>query len=295
VSTGVANRVVRRSRPRRLPLVALAQLAPATSFVLAFMVAPLAVFLLYSLWRVSNYEIVSQWNLENYRRAFTDEVYRTALINTIRIAGMAAVVATVVAYGFAHAMRFHLRRWQEPLLFLVIVALFSGYLVRIFAWRTLLGDQGIVNETLQALGLTDEPLTFLLYNRTAAVIVLANFLIPLAILPIYGALQNIGDGEVQAARDLGCTAAGAFRRVTLPLAWRGLSAAFALTFIIASADYLTPRLVGGVSGTMIGQSIATTFLDSFNWPAGAAVAFVTLGCTLLIVTVVRVVGGWILR
>jgi spermidine/putrescine transport system permease protein len=287
VSAGVVKR-------RRAALTFL-QLAPATTFVVAFVVAPLAVFLLYSLWRVSNYQIVSEWNLENYKRAFTDEVYRTALINTIRIAGMAAVVATVVAYGFAHALRFHLRRWQEPLLFLVIVALFSGYLVRIFAWRTLLGDQGIVNETLQSIGLIDEPLTFLLYNRTAAVLVLANFLIPLAILPIYGALQNIDDGEVAAARDLGCTAAGAFRRVTLPLAWGGISAAFALTFIIAAADYLTPRLVGGVSGTMIGQSIATTFLDSFDWPAGAAVAFVTLACTLLIVTVVRIAGRWILR
>jgi spermidine/putrescine transport system permease protein len=278
----------------RAPLKAV-QLIPATGFVLAFAVAPLLVFLLYSLWRVSNYEIVSEWNLDNYRRAFADEVYRTALVNTIRIAGMAAVVATVIAYGFAHALRFHLRRWQEPLLFLVILALFSGYLVRIFAWRTLLGDQGIVNETLQRLGVIDEPLTFLLYNRTAAVLVLANFLIPLAILPIYGALQNIDDGAVAAARDLGCTAAGAFRRVTLPLAWSGVSAAFALTFVIAAADYLTPRLVGGVSGTMIGQSIATTFLDSFDWPAGAAVAFVTLACTLAIVTAVRVAGRRILR
>jgi spermidine/putrescine transport system permease protein len=284
---------VRRS-PWRAPLRAV-QLIPATGFVLAFAVAPLVVFLLYSLWRVSNYEIVSEWNLDNYRRAFADEVYRTALINTIRIAGMAAVVATVIAYGFAHALRFHLRRWQEPLLFLVILALFSGYLVRIFAWRTLLGDQGIVNETLQRLGVIDEPLTFLLYNRTAAVLVLANFLVPLAILPIYGALQNIDDGAVAAARDLGCTAAGAFRRVTLPLAWSGVSAAFALTFVIAAADYLTPRLVGGVSGTMIGQSIATTFLDSFDWPAGAAVAFVTLACTLAIVTAVRVAGRRILR
>jgi spermidine/putrescine transport system permease protein len=280
---------------RRTTVGTVAQLAPATSFVVAFALAPLVVFLLYSLWRVSNYQIVSDWNLDNYSRAFTDDVYRSALLNTLRIAGSAAVVATVVAYGFAHAMRFHLRRWQEPLLFLVIVALFSGYLVRIFAWRTLLGDQGIVNETLQAVGLTDKPLTFLLYNRTAAVLVLVNFLIPLAVLPIYGALQNIGDGEVAAARDLGCTAAGAFRRVTLPLAWGGVSSAFALSFIIASADYLTPRLVGGVSGTMIGQSIATTFLDSFDWPAGAAVAYVTLATTLVIVTVVRVAGRQLLR
>ena len=283
---------------RRGPLARLHstfQIAPATLFILVFAIAPLGLFLVYSFWDVENYDIVSNWNFENWKLIVQDEVYRDSLINTIRIAGFAAAIATVVAYLFAHAMRFHLRRWQETLLFLVIIALFSGYLVRIFAWRTLLGDKGIINEMLIKIGLIDEPLTFLLYNRTAAVIVLANFLVPLAILPIYSSLQNIDEREVHAARDLGCTAWGAFRRVTLPLAWPGIAAAFALTFIIASADYLTPRLVGGVEGTMIGQTIATTFLDTFDWPAGAAVAFSALIVTLLIVTAVRYAGMKVLR
>jgi spermidine/putrescine transport system permease protein len=269
--------------------------SPATAFVLAFAVAPLVIFFLYSFWEVSNYVIVSNWNLDNYAKAFGESAYRDVYLNTLRIGGLAALVATVVAYLFAHAMRFHLRRWQEPLLFLVIVALFSGYLVRIFAWRTLLGDQGFINEILQSVGLIDQPLTFLLYNRTAAILVLSNFLLPLAILPIYGVLQNIDDAEILAARDLGCGAAGAFWKVTLPHAWPGIWSAFALTFIVASADYLTPSLVGGVDGTMIGQTIATTFLESFNWPAGAAIAFVTLAGTLVFVTVVRVVGDRVLR
>lgn len=283
---------------RRGPLARLYstfQVAPATLFVLVFAIAPLGLFLVYSFWDVQNYDIVSNWNIENWKLIVEDEVYRDSLINTIRIAGFAAVIATVVAYLFAHAMRFHLRRWQETLLFLVIIALFSGYLVRIFAWRTLLGDKGIINEMLIKIGLIDDPLTFLLYNRIAAVIVLANFLVPLAILPIYSALQNIDEREVHAARDLGCTSGGAFRRVTLPLAWPGIAAAFALTFIIASADYLTPRLVGGVEGTMIGQTIATTFLDTFDWPAGAAVAFSALIVTLMIVTAVRYAGKKVLR
>lgn len=274
---------------------AAAQLSPAALFVLAFAVAPLVVFLLYSFWKVQNFEIVTEWNLDNYGEALGEEVYRQAFLNTLRIAGSAAILATLIAYLFAHAMRFHLRRWQEPLLFCVIVALFSGYLVRIFAWRTLLGEHGFINETLLSIGIIDEPLGFLLYNRIAAVVVLANFLVPLAILPIYGVLQNVDEREVLAARDLGCTAAGAFRRVTLPLAWPGIAAALALTFIIAAADYLTPTLVGGVNGTMIGQTIATTFLDSFDWPAGAAISFVTLALTLLIVATVRLVGNRVLR
>lgn len=271
------------------------QLAPATLFILAFALAPLVLFFVYSFWKVENYQIVSSWNLQNYADALGDDIYRRAFLNTVQIAGAAAVLATGIAYLFAHAMRFHLGRWQEALLFGVIVALFSGYLVRIFAWRTLLGENGFINTTLQSLGIINDPLTFLLYNRVAAIIVLANFLIPLAILPIYSVLQNIDEREILAARDLGCGPFRAFARVTLPLAWPGIAGGFALTFIIASADYLTPSLVGGANGTMIGQTIATTFLDSFNWPAGAAIASVTLVLTLLIVVFVRAIGKRVLR
>ena len=107
-----------------------------------------------------------------------------------------------------------------------------------------------------------------------------NFLIPLAILPIYAALQNVRDEEIEAARDLGASAAGAFWRVTFPLAWGGVFAAFALTFIIAAGDYVTPQLVGGTSGGMIGRSIASTFGTAFNWPLGAALSFLTLAFVL---------------
>ena len=170
----------------------------------------------------------------NYREALSDEIYRTLFAQTIATAALAAAVTTVIAYAFAHAIRFHLRRHQEPLLFLVVVALFSGYLVRIYAWRTILGDQGVINSALLALGIVSEPLSFLLFSRVATTITLVNFLVPLAVLPIYAALQNVRDEEIEAARDLGASAAGAFWRVTLPLAWGGVFAAFALTFIIAA-------------------------------------------------------------
>jgi spermidine/putrescine transport system permease protein len=256
-------------------------------FLVAAMVVPLGFFFLYSLWAVRDFEIVPHWNLGNYWEAISRESYRLVLLNTLRIAASASVVTVLVAYGLAHAMRFHFRRWQSPLFFACIVALFSGYLVRIFAWRTILGDKGLVNSLLMRLDIVQEPLTFLLYNRLAATVVLCNFLVPLALLPIYSSLQNIGDTEIEAARDLGCTAFGALRRVVLPLAWPGIFAAFALSFIVASGDYVTPFLVGGVSGTMIGISISDSFLNAFNWPRGAALCFLTLACTLAVVAVFR--------
>jgi spermidine/putrescine transport system permease protein len=171
----------------------------------------------------------------------------------------------------------------------------SGYLVRIYAWRTILGDEGVINQTLITLGLIQQPLSFLLFSRIATIIVFVNFLTPLAILPIYAALQNVRDEEIEAARDLGASAAAAFWRVTLPLAWGGIFSAFALTFIISAGDYVTPQLVGGTSGGMIGRTIASTFGTAFNWPLGAALSFLTLAFVLVILGMLRAASARIVR
>lgn len=271
------------------------QLTPITAFFAAFFVAPLAVFFVYSLWRAEGFTIVEDWGLQAYGEVLSDPITRELIWNTVKIGFGVSICTVVVAYAFAHVIRFHLRRWQAPLLFLVLIALFSGYLVRIYAWSTILGNNGIVNTGLETLGVIDEPLTFLLYSRTATIVVLTNFLVPLAILPIYAALQSVGDAEIEAARDLGCGPAQALRKVILPLAWPGIFASWALAFIIASGDYITPQLVGGVSGTMIGQIIALDFTQAFDWPAGAALSFVTLAVVLAIIAAVGLAGRWLVR
>ncbi|MBD0291880.1 MAG: hypothetical protein ICV74_11540, partial [Thermoleophilia bacterium] len=163
------------------------QLAPTTAFLLAFLVVPLGIFFAYSFWVTRSHALVADWTIVQYREGVTDPVWRDLLRNTFVIAFLTAVVTVTLAYAFAHALRFHLRRYQEVLLFLVLIALFSGYLVRIYAWRTILGNEGIVNQALVRVGLVDEPLSFLLFSRSAAIMVLVNFLVPLAVLPIYGA------------------------------------------------------------------------------------------------------------
>ena len=272
-----------------------AQLAPVSLFLGLFLLAPLGVFLVYSFWVTRSYQLVSDWTVSNYVDTLKDSTYRALFWKTLEIALLAAAITTVVAYAFAHVIRFHLRRYQEPLLFLVMVALFSGYLVRIYAWRTILGDEGIINSALKRLGLIDQPLSFLLYSRTAAIIVFVNFLAPLAILPIYAALQNVRQEEVEAARDLGAGAFSAFRKVTLPLAWNGVFAAFSLTFIISAGDYVTPQLVGGTSGSMIGRAVVDSFGITFAWPVGSALSFLTLAVTLALLAVFRLLSGRIVR
>lgn len=296
-STGAASRLrlLGATRERRAGWLSAVQLAPATIFLLVFLVGPLAIFFVYSFWVTRSYQLISDWTVENYREGLTQSLYHVLFWNTIRIALVASVVTTGLAYVYAHLLRFQLRRYETALLFVVVVALFSGYLVRIYAWRTILGDEGIINEGLVRAGIVDRPLSFLLFSRPAAVVVLVNFLIPLAVLPISAALQNVDDDEIEAARDLGASAFQAFRRVTLPRAWHGVFAAFAFTFVIAAGDYVTPQLVGGTSGAMIGRAIADKFGVTFAWPLGASLSFLTLLYVLVIIGFLRAVSARVVR
>src|SRR3990170_1539487 len=274
----------RRARERWFPAL---QLAPVAAFLTIFFVIPLGIFLVYSFWITRRYELISDWTVANYREALSEPAYRRLLWNTLLVASIASACTLAIAYPFAYAIHFRLRRYREPLLFLVLLALFSGYLVKIYAWKTILGNRWFINEALLRLGLIDDPLSFLLYSRPAAVVTFVNFLVPLAVLPIYASLQNVADEQVEAARDLGARGLAAFRRITLPLTRDGLLVAFAFTFIIAAGDYVTPQLVGGTRGAMIGKAVVSTFGVTFNWPLGSALAFLTLLAVVLVLVGTR--------
>lgn len=270
-------------------------MSPAALVMGFFFLAPLAFFMIYSFWQLENFRIVANWTLSNYSNAITQSEYLNTMAGTFVISAITAVVTTTLACAFTSVLRFQLRRYQDRILFLVLIALFSGYIVRIFAWRTILGTDGLINTALLDLHLISQPISWLLYTRFSVILVLTNFLLPLAILPCHAALQNISDDQMKAARDLGCSGWKAYRTVALPLAWPGISLALGMTFIVTSGDYLTPEVVGSPNGSMIGQNIANIFLDQFNWPQGAALAFVALAAVLACVGVMHFLGRRIVR
>jgi spermidine/putrescine transport system permease protein len=190
-------------------------------------------------------------------------------------------------------MRFVLQRRGTLILQLVLLSLFSGYLVRIYAWRTILGKQGLLNTTLQYLGLIDEPLDFLIYSQFAVIVTLCGLLLPLAVLPIYSAMLNVSDDVLEAARDLGAGFRHRMRTVLLPMVMPGVTTAFAFAFLLSAGDFVTPSLVGGMQSTMIGNIIADQFRGiGANWPLGAALAFVTIGAMVAVcATVVALLRG----
>jgi len=257
----------------------------AVAILLGLFVAPLATFLAISFWRVQVFKLAPAFMLENY--ATVGAEYQANLVFTVAMALVISLLATVLAFGFACALRFALGQWANPMLFLVLVTMFGGYLIKIYAWKSILGTYGLINTFLLWVGVIREPLGIFIYNPGAVAVALIHYLFPFAVLPIYAALRNIKDITLEAARDVGAGPWQVFRDVILPQARPGIAAAMTFSFLIAAGDFVTPSLVGGTKTLMVGSYIHSQFVESFNWPLGAALATSTLVTSAVVLSVIR--------
>jgi spermidine/putrescine transport system permease protein len=201
------------------------------------------------------------------------------------MAFIVAVVATVIAYPVAYFLAFRAGSRAGLYLILLLVPFWTSYLLRVMAWKLLLGSNGVINSVLTGIGIIDQPLDALLYNRTTVVITLIYVWIPFATLPILAVLGRIDARLHDAAADLYASPFQQFRRVTLPLSLPGIAAAFLMVFIPTVGEYVTPLLVGGNAGIMFGNVIEDYFSKSANWPLGAALSVIMLVITLVLVVV----------
>jgi spermidine/putrescine transport system permease protein len=209
---------------------------------------------------------------------------------------LSTTVATVVlAYPMAYLIAFYGGRHRSTWLVLVAVPFWTSYLLRIFAWKVILGFDGVINTSLMHLGLISEPLDVLLYNPLAVVITLTQAWLPFAMLPIYVSLVKIGPSLREAAADLGDGALQRFLRVIFPLSIPGVISAALLVFIPTVGDYVTPALVGGISGTLIGNLIQGQFGRANNWPMGAALSVITMVVVTVIALIIQVSFGRVRR
>ncbi len=262
----------------------LALLLPSTTiFVLCF-VLPAGYFFAVSFWRVRSYQLTPDFTIANY--AAVGPNYGTTLLMTLFLAAVIAAVVTVFGFAFAYLCRFKAGRAAPILLAVALLTLFGGYLTKIYMWRTILGSSGILNTSLQSLGLIDEPITAFLFNPTSVVITLGHYLLPFAILPLYGSLQSIRNEPIDAARDLGAGRGQIFRQIVLPQAALGIATAFALVFLFAAGDFATAGLVGGPDASLIGVFIQAQFTQRLNQPMGSAMAFTMVAASLILVALV---------
>ena len=252
------------------------QLGPLGLYMLIFFVVPVGTFFLYSFWTVREWDVERVWNLANYRHVFASPVYPRLILRSLTVGAVTAVLSVAVVYPLAYTLVFRLERYRELILFLLTISLFSNYVVRIYAWRSILSANGLVNYLLMNLGLADGPRSYLMHTPWAVVVVLVNVYIPFATLPIYSALLNIERDVLDAASDLGASPIRTLWQVTLPLSMPGVAVAFTFILLLAAGDFVTPELVGGIDGMMIGNAVATQFGMLSNWPLGAAMVFSTI-------------------
>ena len=265
-------------------------LAPLGALLLFAVVVPVAMLFAFSFFHIDELlQIVPTFTLGNYRQVFTTSTYRTYAVNTFLIAGPTAVLSVVGGYVLAYFLAFRARRSRGLLLIAIVIALMGSYLALIYSWRTLSGEHGIINSLLQAAGLTNHPLSVLLFSRSAVVIAEVNFFLPFTTLVLFSSLTAIPGGLEAAARDLGASRWMALRRIVLPLSGTALFGATLFVFFLSAGDYITPVFLGGIGssgtfGTLIADQLDTTL----NYPLGAAIAFVGLALFLVVVIVLRV-------
>jgi spermidine/putrescine transport system permease protein len=253
---------------------------PPFAWVALFLLLPYGLLFCYSFWSVSaSQQIVHSWNLDNYRELLRVGVYGQTLFRSMWIAARVMIFSLLLGYPLAYYLSFHAGKRKDLLYQLVIIPLWVSYLVRAYAWKTILGSDGVLNTLLQYVHLTRHPLEFLLYSPFAVVLTLTHIYTPFAFLPIYASLEHIPRNLVEASHDLGASPFQTFWRVIFPLSIPGVLAGATFAFVLSLGDFLAPLLLGGPSGIMISNIVVSLFGAAYNWPLGAAISF----CMLLLV------------
>jgi spermidine/putrescine transport system permease protein len=255
---------------------------PPILWVALFLLFPYALMFVHSFFRVHDGTIVDDWNLDNYATLLRNPLYLQVLARTARIAASVTLLSLLLGYPLAYYLSFHAGRLKQLLYQLVIVPLWVSYLVRGYAWKTILGSDGVLNGFLEYLHLTHAPVSAFLYSPFAVILMLTHIYTPFVFLPIYASLEHIPRPLVEASEDLGASPGETFVRVILPLSLPGLLAGATFAFVLSLGDFLAPLLVGGPSGTMIANLVQSLFGAAYDWPLGAAISVFILLFTLAV-------------
>ncbi len=248
--------------------------APVFVFLLVFFVIPSLILLVFSFWQFASFGLIPDFTFKNYLAALQRPAVLLSIWTGVKIGFWSGLVSTLLSFPVAWYIAFNAK--GNGLLYVVLLSWFSSYLVRIFAWRTILGTNGLINSTLISLGIIRQPLAVLIFSPTAVVITLVHIFVPFTLLLLLSALRNVTPDHLNAGRDLGGTRLDILRRVVFPIAYKGIFGSFMFTFILAAGDFMTPQLLGGRNGMTLGLLISDQFRVTGNWPAGAAMAFLLL-------------------
>src|SRR5919107_1575822 len=271
MATAAAAPAMESNRTARPNVGPFALLAAPMVWISVFYLVPLGLLLLHAFWSVDYLTIDRTLTLDNLRTISENPLYPTVLLRTFLISAAVTLTDVMLAFPIAFFVAKRATRHRELLLMLVVFPLWSSYLVRAFAWKTILGTNGILNSFLLATGVVSEPVSVFLYSKTGMYITFCQVWLPFMILPLYTILDRLPNSLLEAASDLGANWWQTFRPVILPLSLPGLLAGSLSVFSLTMGDYITLSLIGGSAGTeLIGGIIADQFGMANNWPLGAA-------------------------
>jgi spermidine/putrescine transport system permease protein len=278
--------------PGRSARPAAALLAAPMAWMTFFYLIPLGLLLIHAFWSVDYLTINRTFTLDNIRTVISNPLYPRVLGRTVMIAIAVTITDIILAFPIAFYIAKRATKHRELLLMLVVFPLWSSYLVRAFAWKTILGTNGILNSFLLWTGIVDQPVSAFLYSKTAMYITFCQVWLPFMILPLYTIIDRMPDSLLEASSDLGSNWFQTFRRVVLPLSLPGILAGSLSVFSLTMGDYITPSLIGGSPGTeLIGGIVADQFGIANNWPLGAALILPVLAIISIFLLIANRAGA----
>jgi len=258
---------------------------PPLLWVGVFLLAPYCFLFCISFWQVQSQQIVHHWNLQEYALLFRNPVYLEVLARSARIAGVVTSATLLLGVPLAYFVSQRTARFKSLLYQLVIIPLWVSYLVRAYAWKTILGGDGILNTLLMHLGVLHQPASFLLYSPFAVILTLTHIYTPFVFLPVYASMEHIPKPLLEAALDLGASRARTFWTVIFPLALPGVIAGATFAFVLSLGDFIAPLLIGGPNGIMISNIVVSLFGAAYDWPLGSAISVCVLILVVGLITV----------
>jgi spermidine/putrescine transport system permease protein len=253
-------------------------------WLVAFLLGPLGILIAWSFQAPTSQIQLGPPSTAAYSSILGVSSYWSLILWTVATAAIVGVLAVVLAYPIAYLIAFVAGRHRYMLLAIAFVPFLTSYVLRIFAWRLILGENGLLNQGLMSIGLIHSPLTALLYSRLTVIIVLTYVWIPWAALPIFVRLDSIQRPLFEAAADLGVSPLRTVRRVVLPISLPGVYTAFFLVFIPTLGDFATAAYVGGSKGLMVGN-IIQSFLSNLNLPAGSVMTAILLAVAIVLMLI----------
>lgn len=237
---------------------------------------PIAILVSYSFWRLEGFEIVREFSLTNFQSIATNTSYQSVILRTLATALGVTIIDIIIALPVGYFIGRYTGKYQTIFTLLVILPLWSSYLVRVFAWKVILGYNGVLNNLLIFLGVFDRPSQIFLYNQFSTTLTFVHVWLPFMILPIITAFEKLPPELLEASADLNAKPLTTFFRVALPQVIPGVWAGAISVFSLTMGDFITPSLVGGTNGIMLGNLISSQFGISYNWPLGAAFSLLVI-------------------